>query len=49
MSEQHGVELHFSLKHTNYYSAWRYTTKSDKNYEQSPDHHNLTLTNSVYA
>ena len=46
MSEQHGVELHFSSKHTNYYSAWRYTTKSDKNYEQSPDHPDLTLTNS---
>ena len=31
--------IHFSNQHTNYYTAWLYTTKEDRNYIQSPDHH----------
>ena len=32
MPQEHGVWLHFSSAHTNYYSAWKYTTKSDKSF-----------------
>ena len=46
MQEKHQVVLHFSAIHNNYYSAWRYVTKSDKSYKQSPGHPDLTLTNS---
>ena len=30
--------IHFSNQHINYYTAWLYTTKEDRNYIQSPDH-----------
>ena len=35
---KHGIKLHFSSVHANYYSAWKYATKEDKQYFQSPDH-----------
>ena len=46
MSQEHGVQLHFSSAHTNYYSAWKYTTKSDKSFIQSTEHPDLTEQNS---
>ena len=33
--------VHFSNWHINYYTAWLYTTKEDRNYIQSPDHRDL--------
>lgn len=38
---KHGVKLNFSSSHSNYYSAWKYTTKEDKEYLQSPGHPDL--------
>lgn len=38
---KHGIKLHFSSVHANYYSAWKYATKEDKQYFQSPDHPDL--------
>ena len=32
MSQEHRVQLHFSSAHTNYYSTWKYTIKSDKSF-----------------
>ena len=46
MSQEHGVWLHFSSTHANYYSAWKYTTKSDKSFIQSTEHLNRTEQNS---
>ena len=46
MFQEHGVQLHFSSAHTNYYSAWKYTTKSDKSFIQSTEHPDLTEQNS---
>ena len=37
--------MHFSGNHVNYYSASRYTTKSDEEYLQSEDHPDLTNSN----
>jgi len=36
------ISVHFSSVHHNYYSAWKYVTKSDEVYEESPDHPDLT-------
>lgn len=46
MTQEHGAVLHFSSAHQNYYSAWKYVTKSDQQYQQSQDHPDLTLTGS---
>ena len=35
------IYIHFSNRHVNYYTAWLYTTKEDRNYIQSPDHPDL--------
>ena len=35
------VYVHFSNRHTNYYSAWLYTTKEDKDFIQSAGHPDL--------
>ena len=35
------IYVHFSNRHVNYYTAWLYTTKEDRNYIQSPDHPDL--------
>ena len=43
--QEHGISVHFSSKHHNYYSAWRYVTKSDINFEESPNHPNLRENN----
>ena len=39
--ERHGISVHFSDNHDNYYSAYRYATKSDKEAFHSDDHPNL--------
>lgn len=36
------VDVHFSNRHVNYYSAWLYTTKEDQNFLQSSGHPDLT-------
>ena len=41
VSDDHGVEVHFSGTHDNYYTAWSYVTKSDKNFVQSDGHPDL--------
>ena len=35
LKERHGFTVHYSNRHHNYYSAWRYVTKSDESYEES--------------
>ena len=41
MRELHGITVHFSNLHYNYYSAWRYVTKEDEHVLQSEDHPDL--------
>ena len=38
---KHHVKLNFSSTHANYYSAWKYVTKEDKDYLQSEGHPDL--------
>ena len=38
----HGIKVNFSGAHVNYYSAWLYATKDDKEYIQSSNHPDLT-------
>lgn len=33
--KKHGLKLNFSSTHANYFSAWKYTTKDDKEYLKS--------------
>ena len=37
-SQDYGVQLHFCSALTNYYSTWKYTTKSDKSFTQNREH-----------
>ena len=39
--QQHGLKLNFSRAHSNYYSAWKYTTKEDQDYLESQGHPDL--------
>ena len=39
--KKHGLKLNFSSSHANYFSAWKYTTKDDKEYLESECHPNL--------
>jgi len=41
ISEEHGIEVHFSDKHDNYYTAYRYVTKEDNEFLTSTDHPDL--------
>ena len=41
LKERHGITVHYSNRHHNYYSAWRYVTKSDESYEESEGHPDL--------
>lgn len=41
-ADEKNVQLHFSDHHTNYYSAYKYVSKSDKELVHSPNHPNLT-------
>ena len=40
--ENYSISVHFSSKHINYYSAWKYVTKEDEQYQQSENHPDLT-------
>lgn len=44
LQNRHGIQVNFSNVHTNYYSAWKYTTKQDKSYVQSHGHPDLSTT-----
>ena len=39
--KKHGLKLNFSSSHANYFSAWKYTTKDDKQYLESQYHPDL--------
>ena len=39
--ENYGISVHYSSAHHNYYSAWRYVTKSEKDFVQSENHRRL--------
>ena len=41
LHQKHNVVVHFSDNHDNYYSAFKYISKSDKDVYQSSDHPNL--------
>ncbi|CAB4029279.1 Hypothetical predicted protein [Paramuricea clavata] len=42
LDSNHGIKVNFSGVHMNYYSAWVYATKDDKDYIQSLNHPDLT-------
>ena len=42
VSEQFGISVHYSNIHHDYYSAWRYVTKSDEAYAESDGHPDLS-------
>ena len=42
LQNKHGVAVHFSSNHANYFTAWKYVTKEDVNFEQSDGHPDLT-------
>lgn len=42
LQERQNINVNFSSRHDNYYSAWRYTTKEDREYIQSENHPDLT-------
>lgn len=39
--DNHGINVHFSNRHVNYYSAWTYVTKEDETPLESANHPNL--------
>ena len=41
LEENHGISVHFSNIHHNYYSAWKYTIKKDRYVMESKDHPDL--------
>ena len=41
IDQEYGVQVNFSDRHDNYYSAWRYTTKEDSSSLQSTNHPDL--------
>ena len=42
--KNNGISVHFSAVHNDYYSAWKYATKEDKDALESDDHPDLTNT-----
>ena len=42
LEENHGISVHFSDVHYNYYSAWKYTIKKDKFVLESDNHPDLS-------
>ena len=42
LDSKHGIKVNFSGVHMNYYSAWLYAMKDDKEYIQSSNHPDLT-------
>ena len=43
LMEIYGVSVHYSSAHHDYYSAWGYVTKSDKDFVQSENHPPSTI------
>ena len=43
--ERCGISVHFSDIHRNYFSAWKYVTKQDKEFVESPGHPDLSPLN----
>jgi hypothetical protein len=41
LAQTYGISVHYSNVHHNYFSAWRYVTKSDTQYEESIGHPDL--------
>lgn len=41
LHEEHGINVHFSSSHYNYYSAWSYVTKEDDDVLESDGHPDL--------
>lgn len=41
LHDKHGITVHFSNAHNNYYSAWKYVTKEDEDVIESSDHPDL--------
>jgi hypothetical protein len=41
LTQTYGISVHYSNVHHNYFSAWRYVTKSDTQYEESIGHPDL--------
>ena len=41
LQDRYGINVHYSARHHNYFSAWKYVTKSDKDYIESQDHPDL--------
>ena len=41
LTGHHGVSVHFSDVHFNYYSAWKFETKTDEHVLHSDDHPDL--------
>lgn len=44
LKDRYGITVNYSGRHHNYYSAWRYVTKSDDSYTQSKGHPDLANT-----
>ena len=42
LKETYNITVHFSSVHINYYSAWKYVTKEDRNFVQSENHPDLS-------
>ncbi len=42
LARNNGISVHYSAAHDNYYSAWRYTTKEDKQFLESDGHPDLS-------
>ena len=47
LKDKHGIVVHFSNTHDNYYSAWKYVTKNDEEVLESPDHPTLWNSNAT--
>ena len=41
LQENYGISVHYSSTHANYYTAWRYVTNQDQEYEESEGHPDL--------
>jgi len=42
LKDMHGITVHYSDWHHNYYSAWKYVTKTDEDFKQSDNHPDLS-------
>ena len=49
LHNRHGINVNFSNVHNNYYSAWKYATKQDKEYVHSSNHPDLSTNKTTKA